>query len=1559
MLSSLCVVGVFLFSEKKKRKKKKERNRQEDGAEEGEAPAKTRCTFAAVDRGRERLPFFAEAAKPAASRCCVCGAREARSASGAGLPGAPRARGPHLGGHHPSAARPGGAGARGGVPGSCQGGARPRRRACGGSAGRRGAGGPSSAPRAPAVAPAAGSRRRREHGCWGAAGCVPGGAGLTPAFRLPPPALGAPTSRLPLAPALPGARGWAPRQLARAAGEAGPLAGSPPPPAGSPPRVPSGAPRVACSAGSQPPAGPGAPRRWARPAEDTRLTEPSGYLTDGPINYKYKTKCTWLIEGYPNAVLRLRFNHFATECSWDHMYVYDGDSIYAPLIAVLSGLIVPEIRGNETVPEVVTTSGYALLHFFSDAAYNLTGFNIFYSINSCPNNCSGHGKCTTSISVPSQVYCECDKYWKGEACDIPYCKANCGSPDHGYCDLTGEKLCVCNDSWQGPDCSLNVPSTESYWILPNVKPFSPSVGRASHKAVLHGKFMWVIGGYTFNYSSFQMVLNYNLENSIWNVGTVSRGPLQRYGHSLALYQENIFMYGGRIETNDGNVTDELWVFNIRSQSWSTKTPTVIGHGQQYAVEGHSAHIMELDSRDVVMIIIFGYSAIYGYSSSIQEYHISSNTWLVPETKGAIVQGGYGHTSVYDEITKSIYVHGGYKALPGNKYGLVDDLYKYEVNTKTWTILKESGFARYLHSAVLINGAMLIFGGNTHNDTSLSNGAKCFSADFLAYDIACDEWKTLPKPNLHRDVNRFGHSAVVINGSMYIFGGFSSVLLNDILVYKPPNCRAFRDEELCKNAGPGIKCIWTKNYCESWESGNTNNILRAKCPPKTAASDDRCYRYADCASCTANTNGCQWCDDKKCISANSNCSMSVKNYTKCHVRNEQICNKLTSCKSCSLNLNCQWDQRQQECQALPAHLCGEGWNHIGDACLRINSSRESYDNAKLYCYNLSGNLASLTTSKEVEFVLDEIQKYTQQKVSPWVGLRKINISYWGWEDMSPFTNTTLQWLPGEPNDSGFCAYLERAAVAGLKANPCTSMADGLVCEKPVVSPNQNARPCKKPCSLRTSCSNCTSNGMECMWCSSTRRCVDSNAYIISFPYGQCLEWQTATCSPQNCSGLRTCGQCLEQPGCGWCNDPSNTGRGHCIEGSSRGPMKHLGMHNNEMVLDTSLCPKEKHYEWSFIQCPACQCNGHSTCINHNVCEHCKNLTTGKQCQDCMPGYYGDPTNGGQCTACTCSGHANICHMHTGKCFCTTKGIKGDQCQLCDSENRYVGNPLRGTCYYSLLIDYQFTFSLLQEDDRHYTAINFIANPEQSNKNLDISINASNNFNLNITWSVGSTAGTISGEETPIVSKTNIKEYRDSFSYEKFNFRSNPNITFYVYVSNFSWPIKIQIAFSQHNTIMDLVQFFVTFFSCFLSLLLVAAVVWKIKQTCWASRRREQLLRERQQMASRPFASVDVALEVGAEQTDFLRGPLEGNLGYTVSLSSFGCCLTRVMLNNGKSSGTSQRLITFIGAPKPIATEPCAGNRAAVLTVFLCLPRGSSGAPPPGQSATQSLRAQEPS
>lgn len=62
-----------------------------------------------------------------------------------------------------------------------------------------------------------------------------------------------------------------------------------------------------------------------------------------------------------------------------------------------------------------------------------------------------------------------------------------------------------------------------------------------------------------------------------------------------------------------------------------------------------------------------------------------NTWSILETGGALVQGGYGHSSVYDPQTHSIYIHGGYKAYSANKYGLAGDLYRYDVDQKVWCV----------------------------------------------------------------------------------------------------------------------------------------------------------------------------------------------------------------------------------------------------------------------------------------------------------------------------------------------------------------------------------------------------------------------------------------------------------------------------------------------------------------------------------------------------------------------------------------------------------------------------------------------------------------------------------------------------------------------------------------------------------------------------------------------------------------------------------------------------------------------------------------------------------
>lgn len=113
------------------------------------------------------------------------------------------------------------------------------------------------------------------------------------------------------------------------------------------------------------------------------LTDPVGIVTDGPGNYSANMKCTWLIDSRNHdntssrAKIRLRLDNFATECAWDHLYIWDGDSTNDPLLASLSGTI----QDSSNVFEITASSGMAYVHFYSDAAYTMPGFNISYEVS--------------------------------------------------------------------------------------------------------------------------------------------------------------------------------------------------------------------------------------------------------------------------------------------------------------------------------------------------------------------------------------------------------------------------------------------------------------------------------------------------------------------------------------------------------------------------------------------------------------------------------------------------------------------------------------------------------------------------------------------------------------------------------------------------------------------------------------------------------------------------------------------------------------------------------------------------------------------------------------------------------------------------------------------------------------------------------------------------------------------------------------------------------------------------------------------------------------------------
>ncbi|CAH1784738.1 unnamed protein product, partial [Owenia fusiformis] len=1121
-----------------------------------------------------------------------------------------------------------------------------------------------------------------------------------------------------------------------------------------------------------------------------RLTAKSGFISDGYGNYSLDTKCTWLVDsGEANTKIHLQMLQFATECSWDHVYIYDGDSVFSSLRAVLSGLILKQNAANSSsLPAITLNTGKAYFHFYSDAAYNMSGFNISYTIAGCPKDCSGQGTCNISV-------CICDSKWMGDACDIPKCPKGC---INGTCD-TQKNMCVCEPGFRGIDCST--PDRKGVW-MPEISTNTIG-GRASHKSVIYGADIYVLSGDNFGNTPFENIVKYNIPTKTWEtIEPLTEGPAQRYGHSLILHDGAIYLYGGLIYNT---ISNELWKYTINENTWELLNPKMNSSIPLYAVVGHTAHII-----GDVMYVIFGHSPTYGYLNTVLEFNLKGNlTWKVAETTGAIVKGGYGHSSVYDSESKLIYIHGGYHSHSATKYVLADDLYAYDPAKRTWTFLRSSDRFRYLHSASIIDGVMLIYGGNTHNDTSASSGAKCYSNEFLAYNIKCGSWYSLEGPKLVDDISRFGHTSNVHEGAMYIFGGFNGLMENSMYKFLPGMCSKYTRKLTCLNAMEGKKCVYVEGIgCK--DKSDVTTLLNDKvistldqaithdeatCPtPEPDESQRHCNRYDTCPSCLLNPYECTWCDGKctasKCDNPQMPMLQSVRSVDQCPAKDSSKCYTLHNCHACSSDSNCTWIGHEKICQ-------------------------------------YSGPEATQSNLKSI-------------------------------------------------------------------SNPLK---------------------CPAACYTHGSCENCTKTG--CMWCSNQRRCVESNSYVASFPYGQCMEWTThpEKCPATRCTDLKTCSDCQNNPRCGWCDDGTNTGLGSCMEGGDTGPVWSNNTHVEE---DRDKCPAPR---WFFTECPVCQCNGHSTCIpGTDTCQACGNNTEGDQCQHCVDGYYGNPRYGGNCTECMCNDQADTCDRESGKCYCFTRGVIGDQCDRCDESNRYYGNPRGGgTCYYQLNTNYMFTFNLSKKEDKHVEVINFLNTPRLSDRDLDFTINCSGPALINVTYSSADT------ENHSLIYKTfKCRYFKMKFSHRDYEFGQAKNLTFYVYVYNFTTPFWLQIAFSQ-MPYLDLLTFFATFFSCFLSLLLIAAIIWKVKQRYDAFRRGRRMIVEMEQMASRPFASMAYEIE---------------------QYNEVGTLLGEKKENNPQPPPSRHRKKQTVAKPSPVALEPLNGHKAAVLTVLVRLPCGDEDHTPPG-------------
>ncbi|XP_046588912.1 multiple epidermal growth factor-like domains protein 8 isoform X1 [Neodiprion lecontei] len=236
------------------------------------------------------------------------------------------------------------------------------------------------------------------------------------------------------------------------------------------------------------------------PCDKTRkvFTDSWGIITDGPTgsNYTQDSHCEWLIKAdNSRQFITLIFRTMETECSYDYVFVYDGDSFRSPLLGSFSGKTGPQ--------NVTSSSGYMLILLYSDTNYVLNGFQAEFSVTNCPNNCTGHGVCL-------QNTCVCESEWGGKDCSRALCPDKCGG---GVCK---RGRCLCHSGYSGQSCSLDrrdAVGNRWHWLSHSEGGMTP---RAAHTAVYVNETdaLYVFGGYDLNHILGNLEV-YRFSNSQW------------------------------------------------------------------------------------------------------------------------------------------------------------------------------------------------------------------------------------------------------------------------------------------------------------------------------------------------------------------------------------------------------------------------------------------------------------------------------------------------------------------------------------------------------------------------------------------------------------------------------------------------------------------------------------------------------------------------------------------------------------------------------------------------------------------------------------------------------------------------------------------------------------------------------------------------------------------------------------------------------------------------------------------------------------------------------------
>ncbi|XP_067832979.1 multiple epidermal growth factor-like domains protein 8 [Heptranchias perlo] len=568
------------------------------------------------------------------------------------------------------------------------------------------------------------------------------------------------------------------------------------------------------------------------------LYQEPGYVTDGPGNYSVNGNCEWLIRA-PNSSFRivLTFMFLDTECTYDYLFIYDGDSYSSPLLASLSGNSLPE--------PIEAQSGKMLLHLFSDANYNLLGFNATYIFTLCPMGCSGHGTCDLAGT------CTCDSGWSGDACDVQNCSDYCLS--HGQC--VGTQHCQCQSGFIGHNCDLSLNDNQSAGSWYNV---SRSDQEYVARTAAAGTFLnttnslYIFGGFDLN-EVLGDLIRYNFTSNQWYRSELSPSPPARHSHSAVEWKGNMLLFGGQL--SDGSLANDVWLYEPVPESW--RLLSAVNSQSPSGLASHAATVV-----DQYLYVYGGRTGLDRFSAQMFRFDVGRRIWEEVVPTGGRSPAVSGHSMVFHPASRMLLVHGGHRVSARFSYR-TNTTDAFHIDLRYWTNFKSdqspnSPRERAFHSATIIGNYMVVYGGNVHIHYQEE---KCYDGDIFFYHLGCHQWVSSQELGLLISTGdgresksfrgRYSHVATVMNGNiLLIAGGYSGRPLGDLVAYKVPifvsqvlvqnvhldYCSLYGAEEACTK---DPECVWCQAECQSYQPHST-------CPHVSCLGLARLL--TDCQSC---------------------------------------------------------------------------------------------------------------------------------------------------------------------------------------------------------------------------------------------------------------------------------------------------------------------------------------------------------------------------------------------------------------------------------------------------------------------------------------------------------------------------------------------------------------------------------------------------------------------------------------------------------------------------------------------------------------------------------------